>query len=244
MRQRDLLQETNLTALQMSSRMQGGLREHFIALGQMANFGASKKNVNEQEFYAAAALTYKLMPLCFRISVIDPTLHVRWVYPSKSNRFLIGFDVRTHREWLEALLRARKTRATALSAPMKLVGGAQGFILTTPLFKGDKFLGALGCSFQSRRFFEAKILPEVATRYDATVLDSGIPLFASGNPDASGFPKLQEVQKLQLGGRTWETRLRPKEEVVVSRLQSGRAVFWLLGSLLVLLAGTGAAALT
>jgi len=243
-RQHDLLQETNLTALQMSSRMQGGLREHFIALGQAANYWVKIGRVSEQQFYAFAAPSFKLTPLCFRISVIDPTLHVRWVYPQKPNRSLIGFDVRTHSNWLETLLRAKKTRATSLSAPMKLVGGAQGFILTTPLFKNDNFLGALGCSFKSSQFFQAKIGAEVATRYDETVLDSGIPLFVSGNPDASGFPMLQAVQKLQLGGRTWETRLRPKEAVVVSRLQSGRAVFWLLGSLLVLLTGTGGAALT
>jgi signal transduction histidine kinase len=243
-RERDLLLESNLTALQISGRMQGGLREHFIALGQVANFWANSQDVTEQEFHNFASQTFKLTPLCFRISVIDPTLHVRWVYPPGPNQFLVGFDVKTHPEGLETLLRAEQTRSTALSQPLKLVGGSQGFVLTTPLFRNGKFLGAVVCSFLSSHFFESRILSEVAARYDLVVLDSGVPLFTSGESEASRFPNLPVIEKLELGGRTWETRVRPRDAVVLERLHSDRAGFWMLGCILALLSGGAAGVLT
>jgi signal transduction histidine kinase/CheY-like chemotaxis protein len=243
-RTRDLQLESHLTARQFASRMEGGLREHLIALGQMANFWENSEEVTEQEFYEFASLTFKLTPLCFRISVIDPSLHVRWVYPPESNQSLVGFDVRTHPEGLETLLRAEATKETALSPPLKLVGGAQGFVLTAPLFKKGESRGAVVCSFLGAHFFDSRMLPEVLARYDQMVLDSGVPLFASGKAIAIGSPDSFVSEKFPLAGRVWEIRVKPREEVIRARLYSGRSVLWILGSILALLTGGAAAVLT
>src|SRR5689334_14496858 len=127
-RRRDLEGEIRLVARQFTSRIEGGLREHLTSLGQMANFWRNSENVTEQEFYDFASETIKLTSLCLRISVIDPSLHVRWVYPPAPNHSLVGFDVKTHPQGHATLLRAMQTKETALSAPLDLVGGAQGFI--------------------------------------------------------------------------------------------------------------------
>jgi len=236
-RRRDLEGETRLVARQFASRMQGGLREHLTGLGQMANFWRNSEEVTEQEFYAFASETLKSTSLCLRISVIDPSLHVRWVYPPAPNQSLVGFDVKTHSQGYATLLRAMRTEDTALSPPLELVGGAQGFALTSPIFQNGTFLGAVVCSFRSTDFFGALVLSEVLVRYEEVVVDSGTILHASKGFGSGGPSGPIAIEKFSLGGRTWEMRVKPRDEIVLARLRSGQAVFWTLGSILALLAG-------
>lgn len=75
------------------------------------------------------------------------------------------------------------------------------------------------CSFRSREFFAALVLSELLNRYDEMVVDSGTFLSASkgfgfGRPSGPCAP-----EKFSLGGRTWEMRVKPRDEIVFARLQ-------------------------
>jgi signal transduction histidine kinase/CheY-like chemotaxis protein len=236
-------QDTRAISRQFASRMLGGLEHHYIALNQMTNFWKNSEEVTEQEFYDFAEGTHRLSPLCLRIVAIDASRKVRWVYPPGPNRDLVGFDVRSHPKGHETLLRAIETRAPVLSPPLELVGGAQGFVLTAPVFRNGRFLGAVVCSFQSSEFFQALILPEVRELYEQSISDSGVLLH--GTARLSPRPSLPTfVEKIRFGGRIWELRVQPRPEVARSRMQSGQAILWTFGSLLsvVIACAAGAAA--
>jgi signal transduction histidine kinase len=239
-RQADLDRETRVVASQVASRIRGGLEKQLISLQQMANFWANSEEVTHQEFESFASTTFRLIPLCLRISAIDSTLKVRWVYPVEINRALVGFDVRTHARGYETLLRAQQAAAPVLSAPLNLIGGAQGFVLTVPIFHRGEFQGAIVGSFRSADFFEALFHPQVLASYDEMVLDLGTPLYASGSFGSSKTPSSAPTERFTLGGRTWEIWVKPRPEVIDRRLSSGQVAFWLLGSILALVAAGAA----
>jgi signal transduction histidine kinase/CheY-like chemotaxis protein len=241
-RQADLDRETRVVASQAASRIRGGLEKQLISLQQMANFWANSEEVTQQEFESFASNTFRLMPLCLRISAIDSTLKIRWVYPPEINRALVGFDVRTHARGYETLLRAKAAAAPVLSAPLSLVGGALGFALTVPIFHRGEFQGAIVGSFRSAGFFGSLFHPEVLASYDEMVLDSATPLSATGGFAASPTPSSAPSERFTLGGRTWEIWVKPRPEVIDRRLSSGQAAFWLLGSILTLVAAGAASA--
>lgn len=131
-REHDLELQTKITGRDLTSRVDASLQRHIVGIEQMANFWENSSDVTESEFNQFAASTLGLNPLCLRIVALDQVGKVRWVYPAEPNRFLIGFDVRTHREGYETFTRARETHNAALSAPLVLVGGARGFAITAP----------------------------------------------------------------------------------------------------------------
>jgi len=203
----------------------------------MANFWENSRKVSEQEFYRFARQTTRLTPLCLRLSVVDAAARVQWVYPPEPNQALPGFDVTTHPEGYETYRRAKETGEAALSPPLRLIDGEQGFVLMYPIYRDRTFLGAAVCTFAGSEFFGTLIHAGVLARWEEMVLDTGTPLFASAGFDAAQPRDAFAAEGFSLGGRTWEVRARPRKEVVSARLESGRTTFWALGSILALVIG-------
>jgi signal transduction histidine kinase/CheY-like chemotaxis protein len=164
------------------------------------------------------------------------------VYPPEPNQALPGFDVTTHPEGYETFRRAKETGEAALSPPLRLLDGVQGFVLMFPIYRDQAFVGAVVCTFAGSEFFGTLINPGVLARWEEMVLDSGRPLFASAGFKAAGAQDLFVAEGFSLGGRTWEVRTRPRDEVVSARLSSGQAAYWTLGSILAMVTGALAGA--
>jgi signal transduction histidine kinase/ActR/RegA family two-component response regulator len=210
---------------------------------QMANFWENSTEVTEAQFDQFAASTLSFNSYCLRIVAVDADAKVRWVYPVEPNRSLVGFDIRTHPEGYEAIARARATHRAALSAPLVLVGGAKGFAVTAPIFRGADFAGAVVCSLRVEDFFNALVVPEVVKRYGETVTDSGSVLFESEGAVVAAS-NIRSTDRVEIAGRVWSVSVAPLPAVVSARLGSGRAALWTLGSLVALLAGLGVAIAT
>lgn len=238
-RREELERQTHVVALQLTSRVRSGLETHSLAIQQMATFFEQSKEVTEREFHDFAASTLQRTPLCLRIPVLDSSFHVRWVHPYEQNRSLVGFDARTHREGYETALRAMQTKELALSSPLTLVGGTQGFALTTPIFRKGEFQGAVICSVRSADFFAAMSLPQVLERYDETVTDEGTRLFESASPTQAGLSVPGVTEQFSLGGRSWQMEVRPRMDNYLAQLRSGETVYWLLGCLVAVAVGAG-----
>ncbi len=242
-RERDLRNETQVVAHQFSTRLQSTLEKHVIALQQMANFFENSEEVTDTEFYEFAAKTLRQIPLCLRISRIDPSLRVRAVYPPEPNRALVGFDTRLHPVGHETVIRAKESKEATFSPPVPLLDGPRGFILAIPIFRNGRFEGQVVGTFRGADLLSNLLLPTVIERYEETVLGSGKPLLpgppAGAEPPPGG---LTIAETFTLAGAPWEVRLTPRQEVVAERLRSGQTGFWTIGLLLALLAGGGAGA--
>jgi signal transduction histidine kinase/CheY-like chemotaxis protein len=242
-RRQELDRDTRIVALQTASRIHGAVERHVVGLRQMANFWEHSEEVTEEEFAEFAASTMRVTPLCLRIAAIDPSLHLRWVYPVEPNRAMVGFDVRNHALGHQTLQRARDSRAPVLSPPLELLDGSAGFAVIAPIYRREGFLGAVAASFRTAEFFGAVVVPQVVDRYEETVLDAGTPVFQTDAYDAAAAGKFAAKEAFDLGGRTWEIRVSPRNEVVAARLEAGQAAFWMLAPLVALgggvLAGGG-----
>ncbi len=239
-RLQELERDSRVVARQFAGRLRSALEQHDIALQQMANFFENSTDVTEQEFYDFAARTFTLGPPCLRISRLDPSLRIRWVYPPGPNRPMVGFATKEHPLGYETVTRARETGRPALSRPLQLIGGPQGFLLAVPAFRKGRFLGEVVGSFRSADFFAAIAIPEILERYEESVYDGGIPLYTSQPFGRTGVAIASASETFSLAGTHWETRVGPRPDVVRASLRSGEAALRTLGILLALVAGFGA----
>ncbi len=242
-REQDLKNETEIVAYQFSKRLRSTLEKHIVALQQMANFFENSDEVTEAEFYNFAAETLKQIPVCLRVSRLDPSLTIRSIYPPGPNRALVGTDTRISPLGHEANVRAMESRQPVFSPPMPLLDGARGFILAVPIFRHGRFAGEVAGTLRGADFLGSLKLPAVTARYEEILLGSGKSLLP-GPPEPPEPPQDRPTTATAFGlaGVQWEVRVTPREEVVIDRLRSGRAGFWTIGILLALLAGAGGGA--
>jgi signal transduction histidine kinase len=242
-REQDLGSETQVVAHQFSIRLKTTLEKHVIALQQVARFIENSEEVTDPEFYDYASGTLRQIPLCLRICRLDPTLHIRTVYPPGPNRALVGFDTRLHAVGHQAIVRAMESRETVVSPPLSLLDGPRGFILLVPIFRKGRFAGEVTGTFKGADFVASLTLPAALERYEETVLNSGKSLLPGPPEGPAAPPDRPTITKtFNLAGASWEVRVTPREQIVAERLQSGQAGFWTIGLLLALLAGGGAGA--
>jgi len=190
----------------------------------MANFFENSEAVTDSEFQNFGALTRRQIPACLRLCRVDPSLHIRAVYPAAANRALVGVDTRISPIGYGTLLRAMRSREPEFSPPLQLLDGPRGILLAVPVFKGNHFEGEVVGAFRGSDFVSALMLPTVSERYEPLVLDSGQSLLSGPPPQAPPSTERPTVSEtFPLAGASWEVRVSPRLEVVAERLHSGRA---------------------
>ncbi len=233
-RQNELEHETRLVARQFATRLRGGVEKHLIALQQMANFFENSATVTPEEFEDFASTTSRLTPGFLRISAMDDSWRIRWAHPPAAGPLLLGFDVRNHPQGHETISRALRWGRPVLSSALALLDGPRGFLLAVPISFRDGSMGAVIGTFRSADFFASETLPEVLERYEEMVLISGTPVYKSETFNANYVPVAPAHESFSIAGRTWEVRVKPRDEVAWESLNSGGAAFWTLGALLTL----------
>jgi signal transduction histidine kinase/ActR/RegA family two-component response regulator len=238
-REQDLTNETQVVAYQFSKRLRSTLEKHVVALQQMANFFENSDEVTEVEFYSFAAETLKQIPVCLRISRLDPSLHIRTIYPPGPNEALVGTDTRISPIGHTAVVRAMESRDPVFSPPMPLLDSGRGFILAVPIYRHGRFEGEVAGTLRGTDFLASFNVPAVTARYEEIILGSGKSLLPGPEvPPEPAHDRTTMATGFSLAGVEWEVRVTPRQEVVNDRLRSGRSGFWTIGILLALLAGT------
>jgi sensor domain CHASE-containing protein len=174
LRRQEIRQEVDLVTHQAAAHLRHALDKHLIAQRQLANFFENSETVTAEEFEDFASTTFDLAAGIVRLSVADAAYRVRWVYPDEARPLLLGFNIRSHPEGYEAVHRAAVTRDAALSPPLRLLDGHQGFLLALPVLKSGSTRGFVVATFRSEDFFSATAVPEMLERYDQSVVAAGV----------------------------------------------------------------------
>jgi PAS domain S-box-containing protein len=88
---------------------------------------------------------------CSSVTLLDPTLRSRWVYPTGNSDTLLGLDHSAAPTRFSALEIARaKNSPAAISATL-----SNGFAVYASIYHEDQFGGFAGAQFQYRRLFES-----------------------------------------------------------------------------------------
>lgn len=171
-----------------------------------------------------------LQALVYAKRVVDDG-RVRYVTgmfaPSAGNQSLMGLDVTTQPANLAALVRARDTGLVSMSATFTLKQSIEegkpeaGMILRLPVYAVGEtpqdvsqrrllLQGSLGASFRIRSLLDS-VLPANANHLASVQVDdvsSGVPQLLYRRQLAAGERRLQQVEDIQFGGRSWRINVQ------------------------------------
>jgi signal transduction histidine kinase len=210
---RELDLETRAVAQQLASQAWNALKGHLLSVQQTAQLLARRPRLEESDFHSAVAPALRLNRLCVRMTYADPSFRVRWVHPLQDNRSLVGASLAADARTQEALKRAARSRAPALSPPLSLLDGSAGFIVAAPIFEGERLLGFLTGAFRTIDFVSALATDEFLQRYDLALSGEGIALFETAGITAATDSLATASEQFDVGGTTWKLRVRPRDSV-------------------------------
>jgi signal transduction histidine kinase len=210
---REIDLETQAVAQQLASQSWAGLKSHLLSVQQTAQLLARSPRLSESEFQAAAAPALRLNRLCVRMTYADPSLRVRWVHPLQDNRALLGADLAADSRAQETLQRAARSRTARLSPPLSLLDGSKGFIVSAPIFDGERLMGFLTGSFRTPDFIAGIVSDELLSRYDIAVSGSGAPLFETAGMASPAGTLSSYTEGFEVGGASWSLQVRPRASV-------------------------------
>jgi PAS domain S-box-containing protein len=142
---------------------------------------------------------------------------IKHMYPEAGNEAAIGLDVTYSKDIKKVLDRARTTRSTLMSHPLKLVqqgvGHAPGFVLYMPVYKrnlsegdGDGFRGWVEAPFVAENLF-FRLSSGAGQSYHLRVVDAessenSTLLFDSADSETE-HGQYVSIREINLFGRTW-----------------------------------------
>jgi signal transduction histidine kinase/ActR/RegA family two-component response regulator len=240
-RQIDL--ETQAVAQQLANQSWAGLKSHLLAVQQTAHLLTRVPRLTETEFHAAAAPALRLNRQCLRMAYADPSLRVRWVHPLQDNLALVGADLAANTRAQESLQRAARAREPALSPPLSLLDGSQGFIVAAPVFDGERLLGFLTGAFRTADFITGAVSTEFLDRYDIAVSGAGAPLFETAGMASPSGPWSTFKEGFEIGGSSWTLEVRPSASAAQAVTRAGHGFHSAVALLLALAVAASAYAL-
>ncbi len=126
----------------------------------MRSFFESSENVNSEEFESyAKILTGSLASgeLQMQLEWIDEKNIIRYAYPDEQgSSSIVGLDLNLYPNRLIPINEAKEKRGMIMSRPIMLVEGYPGFILYSPIYKNEKYGGAVLSVIRATDLFRIK----------------------------------------------------------------------------------------
>lgn len=124
----------------IQAQLEGDIISKALLMRGFAATIASNPDISQERYAILAAQLIQDDPTILNIAAA-PDLVVRYVYPLKPNKAVLGFDYRTSEIQLKEVERSRLVNGTVLAGPIDLVQGGQGFIFRSPIFVIDETTG-------------------------------------------------------------------------------------------------------
>lgn len=141
------------------------------------------------------------------IEVVDADMRTRWGVPDGSKS--TGAASSADPVKAEAFMKAKESRAPALSRLVELQSGEKGFYAYIPVFHNGFFGGCIAAAFKSKGIFDDVLLVMRhidMEKYAAEVLDEKEILY-SNFPGSLGSAEFTDELDLPLYGITWRVRM-------------------------------------
>ncbi len=147
-----------------------------------------------------------------RITWADPSFVTRWVYPFTNNgKMILNVNIAEEPDVQETVETVMKHRVSAITPSFELKTGGRGFVLFSPIYRNEEFLGIVSAAVVGKLFFE-----RIANipGYDLTILENGAELTSTGKPDGVFARDWTHYTRYQNLNVDWEIVLTPKLELV------------------------------
>ncbi|OKH36841.1 hypothetical protein NIES2119_15585 [[Phormidium ambiguum] IAM M-71] len=138
------------------------------------------------------------------IEYVDPSYHVRWITPLAGNEAAQDKDLSQEPRRQITLKISQELRQPIVTGTISLVQGGQGFLVSIPLFVGDRFDGFILGVFQIPDIF-AGILP-ISKSYKIQIFDRNQLIYSQGEPSQKSWKKTTVVKAY---GVNWQIEVFP-----------------------------------
>jgi PAS domain S-box-containing protein len=172
--------ETTRIGAQLQATLTERIAIRVRSLGRMALRLEHRPDMPRAEWQADADAAVRQEKVYRAINWIDSTLHVRWVAPVEGNEAAIGLDLTADGPRRAAVEAALASHSPALSQPLNLVQGGEGFIACLPLYADGRLHGLLVGVFGLPSLFGEIFSNDAFTGYRIVVQDDGKELYRYG----------------------------------------------------------------
>lgn len=147
-----------------------------------------------------------------RVTWADKNFVTQWVYPlSNEGQRLLKMNIRTEPDVRDVVEHVLKTHQSSLSGTFELKSGGRGFVLFTPIYREDVFLGMITTAIVAKPFFER--VAQVPG-YELTILENGSELISNVKSDDSFTREWTHRTKYRSLNANWEIVLTPSRAIV------------------------------
>lgn len=189
------------------------LNAQFVALGRIAR--RWEINPPTREAWEADVSQYiRDYTNMQAIEWVDPSFHVRWVVPLEGNEEAIGLNLGFEQRRREALEEAQRERVLKTSHAVDLVQGGKGFLVYSPIYRGDTFGGFILGVFRVQEFLNELTLEVRQFGYLVTVYAGAEEIYNSTQNESWNEAAWEYEATIELPGTVWELRIQPGPEVL------------------------------
>lgn len=195
----------------VSYSLQSGMDERVLALRRMATRLELGRGMTEENWVSDASQYVAHYAGYQALEWVDRDLVVRWVAPRQGNESALGVDIRENAKRRKTFEDARAAGNPALTTPVWLAQGGEGYLLCVPVAESGGSPGGFIVAVFHSQYMLHSLLPKGLTEgYAVTIQQDGrtiySPEFTKGDP---GLPGFEQRQDLQVYGRKWTILLRP-----------------------------------
>ncbi len=228
--EKQMEQKTALAARSAAAAIEASMRTRVLALERIAARWAEDGALSEVQFRHEAARLLRDFGGYEALVFVDPEVTNRWIEPQAPNRFLEGLPVPLDERRLEALQRARRDRAAAVSRTLRIANGkGLGFLTWVPIVRGDGFQGYILGVFLVEDFLENVLEGNagVLAGYTLAVHDGGDLIHTRVAPGSgAGLRRTHAAEAAFYGGR-WRVDASP---LLATVAEERSPLPWLVGA--------------
>lgn len=187
------------------------LEQYKLEIERMAYRKAEFKNLVKDEFLIDSKKHLEDHDDLNAIEWVDHDNIIQWRYPiTESVSFAIGLDLSWDKKRYETIEKAAKTRSTLVSKLIDLIEGGKGFMLASPVYRGDYYKGSIVYLFRIDELFE-KMLDDESFAVSIYEDDRLIYQMEKYKRSEGSSPTIQLFESF---GAKWKIRLYPTQKYI------------------------------
>lgn len=227
--------------------LKNSIRDNFnaeiLALERMAGRWSARGETPKDEWESDAAEYVMNFPGYQALEWVDSDYRVRWVVPLKGNEKAVGLNIGFEKLRREALEASRKQKKTYVSKTVRLVQGADGILVYSPIYHGDRFDGFILGVFRVEDLFRSLVPKTLIENYSVKIFDGDKEVYNSLGTEKAKRPliiqKVEVEQSFKTYGAEWLVRVSPLPDSPAAVRSPVKHIALLIGAVFSILLALG-----
>lgn len=188
--------------------------ERIEAIARMTERWVHRERTPKHEWLSDASAYLRDLPGYTALAWSDEHLKIRWVTPESAlNLSILGTSLAKNKRRLNAIETAIEQKRIILSRSVKLLSGAEGIIVYSPIFKNSTFVGIISAGFDTQKLFNSILEKTNREQFNTIIRDGNNTIYSTDVPQ-NQYLKYAESDYLNLYGTNLEIEIVPKKAFI------------------------------